>query len=118
MKKLFLTLIFAIGMIGMSFAQSFDDIDFKDIKGDYIILDVNGWASKGETKFRIYYGDALHDIKVKRTIVKDSLGEIVKSTSSVAILNFLNENGYELTSFTIDRVGSALGFTYLMKRTK
>lgn len=116
MTKLFLTAVFVIGMIGISFAQSIDGIDFKDIKGDYIILKVDGYTTKGKSKFDLQYGDNGRGLKKQRSIVKDSSGEIVESISSVSILNFLTENGYTLISFNVDRVGSALGYTYLLKR--
>lgn len=116
MEKLILTVVLAFWMIGISFAQSIDGIDFKDIKGDYLILKVDGYTTKGKSKFDIQYGDNGRGLK-NRTTVKDSSGEIVESISSVSILNFLSENGYTLITFTVDRVGSALGYTYLLKKS-
>lgn len=55
MRKSILFVVFFIGMVTVSFAQSIDDIDFKDVKGDYIILKVDGYTTKGKSKFDIQY---------------------------------------------------------------
>ena len=116
MKKLILFLMFFFVFQNLTFSQSVNGVQFKDIDVEYVQIVGTKKLFTQKVIIEIDFGQENKLFSSKDTRIVDERGTNLIFNSMIDALNFMSKNGYDfVTAYTVT-LGDQNVYHYLLKR--
>jgi hypothetical protein len=118
MKKLILTLMLFFAIQNLTFSQSVNGVQFKDIDVEYVQIVGTKKPFTQKVFIEIDFGQENKLFSNRDTRIVDEKGINLIFNSMIDALNFMNKNGYDfVTAYTVT-IGDQNVYHYLLKKRK
>lgn len=113
-----LIFILCLLMLGISNAQTVNDVPLKDINVEYIQIVGTEKLLSTKITIQIDFGQATSLWKATDNIIKDENAKPVVFNSMIDALNFFSKNGYDFVTAYVLTVSNQNVYHYLLRKNK